>query len=96
MRSDVRKLIAAAGAVMAAAALLTACSSEPSPRQLVKEAADEYFGGGLTQIYVTGTSKLCNDLEGGISAEQSLVGATPEAYVFYTTIAVPIMCPEYA
>lgn len=83
-------------ALTATAALLTACSSEPSPRQLVREAADEYFGGGLTQIYVTGTSKLCNDLEDGISAEQSLAGATPEAYVFYTTIAVPIMCPEFA
>lgn len=89
-------MIAATGAVMAAAVLLAGCSAEPSPRQLVKEAADEYFGGGLTQIYVTGTSKLCNDLESGISAEQSLVDATPEAYVFYTTIAVPIMCPAYA
>lgn len=80
-----------------AALALSACSTEPSPRELVREAADEHFGeSSINQIYVTGTSQLCNDLERGQSSVDSLAGATPEAYAFYTLVAVPIMCPEYS
>lgn len=71
-------------------------SQEPDVQQQVLEAADEYFGGGGSKaIYFTGTSKLCYDLDAGMTAEQSLVGADPITAAFYTEIAVPIMCPEH-
>ncbi|MFJ4225400.1 hypothetical protein [Microbacterium sp. NPDC089695] len=70
-------------------------SQQPDVRQQVREAADKYFGeSNMNSIYVTGTSRLCNDLEAGMAAEQSLVDADPVTAAFYTEIAVPIMCPE--
>jgi len=71
-------------------------SQEPDARQQVREAADEYFGeSSINSICVTGTNRLCKDLEAGISAEASLADANPITAAFYTEIAVPIMCPEY-
>lgn len=82
---------------VAFAATQSGCASAPTDRQLVRKAADEYFGESSTNsIYVTGASKLCYDLESGMSAEASLEGALPVVFAFYTEIAVPILCPEYS